>query len=177
MLIVTLFILKISWFCMYLDIYVLCITSYHSYWDKIVYLWASYHLFLKPLTSSLLQTFGVIHIHVKDQTWYRWHRSHNDDTDTVINTDDLNYIIGNDKPNYLHLQICFPIWNMIISVKRSLWILHGLIVWGLFYCWHTVTVMRITSWCPLKSTVMRGPYTWVSKGLVKTLKLYTFHRL
>lgn len=109
---------------------------------KIAYLWVSYHFFLKPLTISSTSNIQG-YTYMPRIKFVKYDIDHTDDMDIVINTDDLNYIIGNDKPNCLHLQIYFPKWKMILSVKRSLWVLHGLIVWRLFLCWHNVTVMLI----------------------------------
>lgn len=142
MLLVLLFILKISWFCEFLDIYALALLPFVHIEKNCVF------VDILPFISQTSNKQFTSNVY--DQIWYKRHRSHNDDTDIVINTYDLNYIIRNDKSKCLHLQIRFPIWNMIISVKRSQWVLQGLIVWKLLYSWHTVTVKLITSWCPFK---------------------------
>lgn len=113
MLIVFLFILKISCFFLVIcHLFFVHSVSPHSYWENCVFV-----NILSCISQSSNNQFHFkrsgLYINVQDQLWYRRPRSHNDDTDTVIciNTDKLNYIIGNDKSQCLHLQICFLIWT------------------------------------------------------------------
>lgn len=106
---------------------------------KIAYLWVSYHLFLYPLTISSTSNIQG-YTYMSRTKFDKYDIDHTDDTDIVINTND--WIIPSGMINQI-VYICkyvflYEIW---LSVKRSLWVLHGLIVWRLFYCWHTVTVM------------------------------------